>query len=85
MICDLAETYHLFNYQEYPPELVGTLVFGLRKESRVKMKLSGDKITTTEWLNKPKHILDQLLGLNKREQYATFETMEEFERMWSEI
>lgn len=108
MICDLAETYHLFNYQEYPPEMVGTLVFGLRKDSRVKMKLSGDKITTTEWLlariadelrdqswarskdgekgrNRPKHILDQLLGLNKREQYATFETMEEFERMWSEI
>ena len=108
MICDLAETYHILNYQEYPPDLVGTLVFGLRKESRVKMKLSGDKITTTEWLlariadelrdqswaksrdgqkgrNKPKHILDQLLELNKKEQYATFETMEEFERMWSEI
>lgn len=108
MICDLAEYYHILNYQEYPPELVGTLVFGLRKESRVKMKLSGDKITTTEWLlariadelrdqswarskdgqrgrNRPKHLLDQLLGLNKKEQYATFETMEEFEKWWEEI
>lgn len=108
MICDLAETYHLFNYQEYPPELVGTLVLGLRKDSRVKMKLSGDKITTTEWLlariadelrdqswaksrdgqkgrNKPKHILDHLLGLDKKDEYDTFSTMEEFEKWWAEI
>jgi hypothetical protein len=25
------------------------------------------------------------LGLEKKEQYATFSTMEEFERMWAEI
>ena len=105
MICDLAETYHILNYREYSPVLVGTLVFGLRKDSRVKMKLSGDPITQEEWLlariadelrdqtwarfgkkgKRPKHILDQLLGLDKKEQYATFDTMEEFERMWSEI
>lgn len=108
MICDLAEYYHILNYQECSPILVGTLVFGLRQESRTKMKLSGQKITTTEWLlariadelrdqswarskdgqkgrNHPKHILDRLMGLDKREQYATFETMEDFERMWAEI
>ena len=108
MICDLAEYYHILNYQEYPSDLVGTLVFGLSKESRTKMKLFGQKITMTEFLlariadelrdqswarskdgqrgrNRPKHLLDQLLGLNKKEQYATFETMEEFERMWEEI
>lgn len=108
MICDLAEYYHILNYQEYPSDLVGTLVFGLRQDSRVMMKLSGAPITHTEWLlariadelrdqswarskdgekgrNRPKHILDKLLGLEKKEQYATFETMEDFERMWSEI
>ena len=105
MICDLAEYYHILNYQEYPSDLVGTLVFGLRQDSRVMMKLSGAPITHTEWLlariadelrdqswarygkrgKKPKHVLDHLLGLDKKEQYATFETMEEFERMWAEI
>ena len=50
LICDLAETYHLFNYRELSPKLVATLCFGLRNESRVKMKLSGTKITLTQTL-----------------------------------
>ena len=45
MICDLAETYGIFNYQELPPSLVATLVVGLRDDSRVKMTLSGTKLT----------------------------------------
>ena len=109
MICDLAEVYHLFNYTEYPPLLVGTLVFGLSNDSRVKRKISGQKITLTEillakiadelrfqsWagyskdgqrnINRPKSILERLMGIEKKEQYATFSTMEEFERMWNEI
>ena len=50
LICDLAETYHIFNYKELSPKLVATLCFGLRNESRVKMKLSGDRITLTQVL-----------------------------------
>jgi len=50
MICDLAETYHLFNYQEYSPLLVGTLVFGLDRNSRVKMDISESKITLERML-----------------------------------
>lgn len=110
MICDLAETYHLFNYRECSPLLVGTLVFGLREGSRVKRKLSGQKLSIEEFLlariadelrfqswaghtkdgkhnrNRPKSLLDQLMGTGKKkEEYATFETMEEFERMWDAI
>lgn len=44
MICDLAETYHVFNYRELPPKLTATLVSGLRANSRVKMSLTGMKI-----------------------------------------
>lgn len=89
--------------------MVGTLVFGLGRDSRVKMKLAGRKITLEEELlariadelrfqnwagytkdgrknrNRPKSIAEQLLGTKKKEEYATFETMEEFERMWSAI
>ena len=50
MICDLAETYHILNYEELSPKLVATLCFGLRPESRVKMKVSKSKITLTQTL-----------------------------------
>lgn len=44
LICDLAETYHIFNYRELPPRLVATLSVGLRDNSRIKMKLSNSKV-----------------------------------------
>ena len=48
LICDLAETYHILNYRELPPTLVATLVLGLPDHSRLKMKVSGQKITTEQ-------------------------------------
>lgn len=45
MICDLAETYHVLNYQELSPVMVATLVLGLRDNSRVKMKISASRLT----------------------------------------
>lgn len=50
MICDLAETYHILNYKELSPDLVATLVFGLRDNSRVKMRLSKTKLTLEQAL-----------------------------------
>lgn len=44
MICDLAETYHIFNYRELPVNMLATLVSGLRADSRTKMKITGAKI-----------------------------------------
>lgn len=44
MICDLAETYHIFNYRELPAKMLATLVSGLRANSRVKMKITGAKL-----------------------------------------
>lgn len=46
MICDLAETYHVFNYRELPAKLVATLVAGLRADSRTKMEINGAKAPT---------------------------------------
>lgn len=40
MICDFAETYNIYNYRELPLDLLATLCFGLRPNSRVKMKLT---------------------------------------------
>ena len=46
LICDLAETYGIFDYKALPLKLVATLSVGLRENSRIKMKLSGVKTTT---------------------------------------
>lgn len=40
LICDLAETYHVFDYRKLPPILVSTLAVGLRDSSRIKMRLN---------------------------------------------
>ena len=50
LVCDLAETYHIFNWQELPPSLVATLAVGLSASSRTKKKLTGQKLTVTEQL-----------------------------------
>lgn len=43
LICDLAETYHVYDYKSLPATLVATLSVGLRDDSRIKMKMSGAK------------------------------------------
>lgn len=50
LICDLAETYHLFNYREVSPIVVASLLVGLRDDSRVKMHYSDTKITLDQML-----------------------------------
>ena len=44
LICDLAETYHIYNYRQLPPSMVAIFSIGLRDDSRIKMKLSGAKV-----------------------------------------
>lgn len=48
LICDLAETYKIYDYKALPISLVATLAAGLRKDSRVKMEMSKQKLTYTE-------------------------------------
>lgn len=45
LICDLAETYGVYDYRALPVETLATLCVGLRDNSRIKMKLSGMAIT----------------------------------------
>lgn len=35
MICDLAETYGIFNYMQFPVELIAKLVSGLKEDARI--------------------------------------------------
>ena len=41
LICDLAETYQIYDYRSLPVKLVATLSAGLRDTSRIKMAAAG--------------------------------------------
>lgn len=58
MICDFAETYHVLDWRGLPIRLSAVLVFGLSEDSRVKRKLSGEKVGVDTLLRAS--ILDQL-------------------------
>ena len=45
LICDLAETYQIYNYRQMPPSTVAIFCMGLRDDSRIKMKLGGAKVS----------------------------------------
>ena len=50
LICDLAETYGIYDYEQLPLKTVAALAIGLRDDSRIKMKLSGAKVPTNTLL-----------------------------------
>ena len=41
--CDLAETYRIYDYRVLTPDRVALFSVGLRENSRIKLKLSGQK------------------------------------------
>ncbi len=43
LICDLAETYRIYDYKSLPLSKVATFAVGLRENSRIKMKMNGVK------------------------------------------
>lgn len=65
LICDLAETYHVFDYKELPCSKVALFAVGLRENSRIKMKMCNikysletmiaasilDRLSMLVWLN----------------------------------
>lgn len=46
LICDFAETYRIYDIGSLPVKLAATLACGLRDDSRIKMKMAGQKIDT---------------------------------------
>ena len=45
LICDLAETYKIYDYRSLPLRTVATLAAGLRDDSRIKMCATGYPVT----------------------------------------
>lgn len=50
LICDMAETYGVFDLYALPAELAATLAVGLRENSRIRTILNGMKMPLDEYL-----------------------------------
>lgn len=50
LICDMASEYGVFDIESLKPSLLATLTVGLPRTSRVKMKLSKQKLTIDQTL-----------------------------------
>lgn len=46
LICDLAETYGVMDYRALPLKTVAALSAGLKEDSRIRMRISGQKAPT---------------------------------------
>ena len=58
LICDMAETYHVLNWRELPLKTAAILASGLHQESRSMRKLTGQKLSSLEYIQLA--ILDEL-------------------------
>lgn len=58
LICDMAETYHVYDWRELPLKTAAVLASGLHESSRVRRKLSGRVLTLENELRAD--MLDQL-------------------------
>ena len=109
LICDLWEVYGVTDYKALPLTTTARLFWGLRENSRCKMRLGDitldaittlmaaavDRLNILAWQNtedarngrnKPKSILNSMLGLDKEDkQCRGFSSGEEFERARAEI
>lgn len=75
LLCDLAETYHIYDCKSLPCRMVAAFSCGLRENSRIKMKMAGidpipeqilmaaiaDGTRTTAWLQSE----DGATGINR--------------------
>lgn len=50
LICDMAETYHVYNWRTLPLRTAATLACGLRDDSRIKMLMAGTQYPMDTYL-----------------------------------
>ena len=49
LICDMAETYHIFNWRELPLKTAAVLASGLSQDSRCFRKVNNQKLRSSEY------------------------------------
>jgi hypothetical protein len=61
LICDLAETYGIFDYRQLHVDQVAVFAFGLRDDSRIKLAMTNSKVPFETFLLAG--VLDRLSAL----------------------
>ena len=61
LICDLAETYGIFDYRQLPADQVAVFALGLRDDSRIKLAMTNSKVPFETFLLAG--VLDRLSAL----------------------
>jgi putative uncharacterized protein 48 len=61
LICDLAETYGIFDYRQLPVDQVAVFAFGLRDDSRIKLAMTNSNVPFETFLLAG--VLDRLSAL----------------------
>lgn len=98
LICDFAETYHVFDFRALPATLAATLAVGLRDDSRIKMRLADRKASVDTILlagimdrisvmlngDKAKLIAKNFVSVKQEPSYG-FESAEDFEAAWAAL
>ena len=50
LICDLAETYRIYDFRSLPARSAATFSVGLRDDSRIKLKVRNEKVSLHDFL-----------------------------------
>lgn len=50
LICDLAETYQIYDFRQLPADLVAVFACGLRENSRIKLAMTEQKLPFEQYL-----------------------------------
>ena len=100
LICDMAETYKVFDLRALPVPMLATLAAGLRDDSRIKIKLSGaraaaDALNFLAWAktkaaqtgkNRPKSFLNAFTEMPQTHDEVTgYRTPEDFKAAWQRL
>ena len=66
LICDFAETYHIYDIESLSIPMMATLAVGLRDNSRIRLKMSGQRVP-----------LEQILLATLVDRFTSFATGED--------
>src|SRR5699024_12746874 len=50
LICDLAEIYNIYDYKQLPLSKVAVFSYGLRNDSRIRMKMNNEQLVLLDTL-----------------------------------
>lgn len=90
LVCDLAETYGIYDYRSYPATVIATFAVGLRENARIWLKMNKmayplETMLLASAVDKLSLLLWAKTKDGPAQDIATFSTPELFEDMWEQL